>query len=169
MDGAHVTTSLQVLFNEQSSHVAEGLRERSEGPIFEGRVHHCILWRRETAQDVFDAAHADSEGVPLLLHDQMDENDRNQVLKTLREAGGTKQLTLLCTDLAARGLDVENVRHVILYDVPADLSAFVHQAGRTARRGTQGLLTCLVKTQSNEMGRYTKLHTLKDAQKLNFQ
>lgn len=123
----------------------------------------------EMAQEVFDAvALTIDTKTMLLLHDELDAVDRTQVLEQLRRLGGEATTTLVCTDLAARGLDIDNVRHVILYDVPADLSAFVHQAGRTARRGKQGLLTCLVKTQSSEMGRYTKLHTLKDATKLSF-
>lgn len=124
----------------------------------------------ETAHEIFDAARQqeDTQRTTLLLHDGMESMDRTKVLEHLRTAGSETLITLVCTDLAARGLDVEDVRHVILYDVPADLSAFVHQAGRTARRGKQGLLTCLVKTQSNEIGRYTKLHTLKDASKLAF-
>ena len=122
----------------------------------------------ETAQEVFDSIPESLHSTKLLLHDGMTVMDRRHVLGQLQNVAPQTTITLVCTDLAARGLDIENVRHVILYDVPADLSAFVHQAGRTARRGKQGLLTCLVKTQSSEMGRYTKLHTLKDATKLSF-
>ena len=51
---------------------------------------------------------------------------------------------LVCTDLAARGLDFPHVRHVVMYDMPKDVTAFIHRAGRTARRGEWGLLSCLV-------------------------
>ena len=54
----------------------------------------------------------------------------------------TTQL-LVCTDLAARGLDFPHVRHVVMYDMPKDMTSFIHRAGRTARRGEWGLLSCL--------------------------
>ena len=54
----------------------------------------------------------------------------------------TTQL-LVCTDLAARGLDFPHVRHVVMYDMPKDVTSFIHRAGRTARRGERGLLSCL--------------------------
>ena len=50
---------------------------------------------------------------------------------------------LVCTDLAARGLDFPHVRHVVMYDMPKDVTAFIHRAGRTARCGERGLLSCL--------------------------
>ena len=42
------------------------------------------------------------------------------------------------------GLDFPRLRHVVLFDPPQDATAFVHSAGRTARRGQEGLVTCLV-------------------------
>jgi superfamily II DNA/RNA helicase len=67
----------------------------------------------------------------------------------------------------ARGLDFPTLRHVILYDVPRDVASFVHCAGRTARRGQSGVVTCLVRN-ARDIGRYKNLHALQDAPKLRF-
>lgn len=45
---------------------------------------------------------------------------------------------LFCTDVAARGLDVADVSHVVQYDPPADVRDYIHRIGRTARLGKQG-------------------------------
>ncbi|KAG7388452.1 hypothetical protein PHYPSEUDO_012513 [Phytophthora pseudosyringae] len=51
---------------------------------------------------------------------------------------------LVCTDLAARGLDLESVKHVVMFDFPKYAVDYVHRAGRTGRAGEQGLVTSLV-------------------------
>ena len=68
--------------------------------------------------------------------------DAQRTYTLLTPAPRATQL-LVCTDLAARGLDFPHVRHVVMYDMPKDVTAFIHRAGRTARRGERGLLSCL--------------------------
>ncbi|KAJ8524672.1 hypothetical protein ON010_g16444 [Phytophthora cinnamomi] len=51
---------------------------------------------------------------------------------------------LVCTDLAARGLDFDTVKHVVMFDFPKSAVDYVHRAGRTGRAGEQGLVTSLV-------------------------
>jgi len=76
-----------------------------------------------------------------LLHGEVPPDARDDALRAFQEeAVGV----LLCTDVAARGLDFPRVRHVIMYDFPKDAPTFIHRAGRTARRGAGGLLTCFV-------------------------
>ena len=60
---------------------------------------------------------------------------------------------LVCTDLAARGLDFPHVRHVVMYDMPKDVTAFIHRAGRTARRGEWGRLSCLYTPHEGDLHR----------------
>lgn len=48
---------------------------------------------------------------------------------------------LIATDVAARGLDVKNVMHVVNYDLPDDIDEYVHRIGRTGRVGNRGLAT----------------------------
>ncbi|MAS93895.1 MAG: RNA helicase [Verrucomicrobiales bacterium] len=65
----------------------------------------------------------------------MDKKERRKNLKEFRE--GTTEI-LISTDLAARGLDVENVDRVINYHLPRELKNYLHRAGRTARAGREG-------------------------------
>ncbi len=61
------------------------------------------------------------------------------------EAFRTKKINILiCTDVAARGIDVDHVTHVIVYDHPEDHEVYVHRSGRTARAGKSGLAISLI-------------------------
>ena len=73
---------------------------------------------------------------------------------------------LICPAALARGLDLPRVRHVVMYDVCDDAATFVHCAGRTARRGRKGLVTCLIPSGG---GRFRELHSLQGAEPLEFQ
>jgi ATP-dependent RNA helicase DDX3X len=58
---------------------------------------------------------------------------------------------LVATDVAARGLDVDNVAHVVNYDFPNHIDNYVHRIGRTGRRGKTGLATAFVNQNSNKI------------------
>ena len=64
--------------------------------------------------------------------------------KTLNAFREKKLRILICTDVAARGIDVDHVTHVIVYDHPADHEVYVHRSGRTARAGRSGLCISLI-------------------------
>ena len=64
--------------------------------------------------------------------------------KTLNAFRDKKIKILICTDVAARGIDVDHVTHVIVYDHPADHEVYVHRSGRTARAGKSGLCISLI-------------------------
>ena len=57
---------------------------------------------------------------------------------------------LVCTNVVARGIDIENVAHVINYNTPANITEYIHRVGRTGRAGKAGLATTLVNMQSDE-------------------
>ncbi len=62
--------------------------------------------------------------------------------------------TLVATDVAARGIDVRDVTHVINYDIPEDRDGYVHRIGRTGRAGAAGIgVTFVLHDQAHEMGR----------------
>jgi len=71
-----------------------------------------------------------------------DKNDRNHVNKALRD--GTVGL-VVCTEMAARGLDAPYLTHVINYDLPTDASHYAHRAGRVGRNGKFGVVVNLTK------------------------
>src|SRR5688500_3846203 len=75
------------------------------------------------------------------IHGDIAQRDRERVMRGFRE-GQTE--VLVATDVAARGLDVESVTHVINYDVPWDPESYVHRIGRTARAGRAGDAITLV-------------------------
>lgn len=75
------------------------------------------------------------------LHGEIEQCDRERIMKRLR----TKQISILiATDVAARGLDISNLSHVINYDPPQDSDSYVHRIGRTGRAGKTGIAITLV-------------------------
>ncbi|MHC5004940.1 MAG: DEAD/DEAH box helicase [Planctomycetota bacterium] len=70
------------------------------------------------------------------IHGDMYQGKRNRVMAKLR--GGELSI-LVASDLAARGLDVDDITHVINYDLPEDPEIYVHRIGRTARAGRNGI------------------------------
>jgi ATP-dependent RNA helicase DeaD len=75
------------------------------------------------------------------LHGDLTQQQRDVVMKRYRE----KSLQLLvATDVAARGIDVSNVTHVINYSLPDDLESYTHRSGRTARAGKTGVAMNLI-------------------------
>lgn len=76
------------------------------------------------------------------LHGDLSQAQRDTVMKKFRY----KNLkTLVATDVAARGLDVNNLTHVIHFSLPDDPEVFVHRSGRTGRAGKFGQSVCLIK------------------------
>ncbi len=75
------------------------------------------------------------------LHGDKDQNARERTMKSFRDA---KIKILVCTDVASRGLDIQNVSHVINYSIPKELESYVHRIGRTARSGKTGFAMSLV-------------------------
>lgn len=78
---------------------------------------------------------------PLPLHANMHQKQR---LKNLERFAERESCVLLTTDVAARGLDIPNVQHVIHYQVPRTSETYVHRSGRTARATKQGLSLLLI-------------------------
>ncbi len=86
--------------------------------------------------------HLRHEGVRAeALHGDKAQSTRLRTLESFRN-GGVQ--TLVATDVAARGIDVEGIQLVVNYDVPNDPEIYVHRVGRTARAGAQGLALTLM-------------------------
>jgi ATP-dependent RNA helicase DeaD len=82
------------------------------------------------------------------LHGGMDQSQRDRVMGRLR--GGSLDL-LVATDVAARGLDIEQLTHVVNYDVPSAPEAYVHRVGRVGRAGREGTAITLVEPREHRM------------------
>jgi superfamily II DNA/RNA helicase len=80
-----------------------------------------------------------NEGYPAgSIHGDRSQREREEALKTFRSG---KTPILVATAVAARGLDISNVKHVINFDLPSDIEEYVHRIGRTGRVGNLGLAT----------------------------
>ncbi|BCJ75049.1 DEAD-box ATP-dependent RNA helicase CshA [Catellatospora sp. IY07-71] len=82
------------------------------------------------------------------LHGGMSQEQRDRVMGRLR--AGTADL-LVATDVAARGLDIEQLTHVINYDVPSAPEAYVHRIGRVGRAGREGVAVTLAEPREHRM------------------
>lgn len=90
------------------------------------------------------------------MHGDMSQPLRESVIRRLR-AGQVE--VVVATDVAARGLDVEQIEHVINYDVPYDVEAYVHRIGRTGRAGRSGVATMFITPRERRMMREIEKYT----------
>jgi superfamily II DNA/RNA helicase len=95
--------------------------------IFTSTKRHCDV----LAEDLYAAGHKTAA-----LHGDMTQGARNRTLTKLRQ-GDVK--VLVATDVAARGIDVQGISHVINYDLPKFAEDYVHRIGRTGRAGNSGI------------------------------
>ena len=95
---------------------------------------------RQETNDLAEALRLRGHGAEA-LHGDMNQAERERVLRRFRE--GVSDL-LVATDVAARGLDIEAVTHVINFDIPWDVEQYIHRIGRTGRAGRTGDAITLV-------------------------
>jgi superfamily II DNA/RNA helicase len=89
-----------------------------------------------------------------ILHSDMKKLERQAELKAFRDG---KLKMLIATDIAARGLDIQGVTHVVQIDLPRDIDQYVHRAGRTGRMGASGTVISLVtEREERELKRYSR-------------
>jgi ATP-dependent RNA helicase DeaD len=129
------------------------MRRRIKGLV------NVLLWERpkrslifcHTRMDVIEVSQKlQEEGFSAgALHGEMTQRERNSILSSFKS--GAVSL-LVATNVAARGLDVEGVSHVIQLGLPDDMDTFVHRSGRTGRAGNEG--TNLILLSPLEAGRF---------------
>jgi superfamily II DNA/RNA helicase len=84
------------------------------------------------------------------MHGNKSQSQREKALARFHSG---KVDTLVATDVAARGIDVDDITHVINYDAPEDRDAYVHRVGRTGRAGREGIgITFVLADQATEIG-----------------
>lgn len=82
------------------------------------------------------------------LHGGLTQEQRDRMMARFRDQ--TLDV-LVATDVAARGLDIDHVSHVVNYDVPSDPDAYVHRIGRTGRAGREGVAITLVEPREHRL------------------
>jgi ATP-dependent RNA helicase DeaD len=90
------------------------------------------------------------------LHGGMAQRQRDRVMKLFREG---KVELLVATDVAARGLDIEHLSHVVNYDVPSAPEAYVHRIGRTGRVGRTGVAITFAEPREHRLLRNIEAFT----------
>lgn len=89
------------------------------------------------------------------LHGDLSQQQRDKVMKRFREKN--MQL-LIATDVAARGIDVNDLTHVVNYSLPDDIESYTHRSGRTARAGKTGVSIAIV--NSKEIGKIRQIEKM---------
>ncbi len=84
------------------------------------------------------------------LHGDLRQSKRTQVMQNFRRKSFR---VLVATDIAARGLDVPHIEHVINYDLPQVAEDYIHRMGRTARAGAEGSAVCFISPQDGQKWR----------------
>jgi len=102
---------------------------------------------RETCDEVADAL-AKAGFAAVALHGGMEQQDRNTVLLLLRN--GSLRV-VVATDVAARGLDIDDLGAIVNFDLPREPDVFLHRIGRTARAGRSGLAISLVQPSDGRL------------------
>jgi ATP-dependent RNA helicase DDX27 len=145
-----IRVSTDPLFDVAQRLVQEFIRVRDETLRHALLVALCMNTVKERAIIFFESkrdAHRMSIAFGLLgfkaaeLHGNLTQMMR---LDALQQFSSGNVDYLLCTDLAARGLDIPGVRWVVNFDIPKDLTTYVHRVGRTARAGLTGRCVTLV-------------------------
>lgn len=100
------------------------------------------------------------------IHGDLSPRERTKMMKQIRNL---EFQYIVATDLAARGIDIEGVSHVINYELPQDLDFYIHRAGRTARAGYSGIATTIYQPSDedalNKLEKMGIVFSYKDLQK----
>jgi ATP-dependent RNA helicase DeaD len=102
----------------------------------------ALIFARTRAETATLANELVVRGIPAeAIHGDLDQNARERVLGRFR---ANQLKVLVATDVAARGLDIEDISHVFNYHLPDDAEVYVHRIGRTGRAGKTGVAITLV-------------------------
>lgn len=127
---------------------------------FEGLAN-VLIWEAPSRALLFCGTRAETQDIAeklcdigfraTAIHGDMSQRERNSALSALR---GGRVSILVATDVAARGLDIEAVSHVIQFGLPQNLEAFVHRSGRTGRAGHEGSNMVLLTAREAKQFKY---------------
>ncbi|WP_327401466.1 DEAD/DEAH box helicase [Streptomyces sp. NBC_01288] len=137
-EGATVANTKQFIYRahnmDKPELVARILQAEGRGPVM------VFCRTKRTAADLADQLQQRGFASGA-VHGDLGQGAREQALRAFRNG---KVDVLVCTDVAARGIDVEGVTHVINYQSPEDEKTYLHRIGRTGRAGAKGIAVTLV-------------------------
>ncbi len=90
------------------------------------------------------------------IHGDMPQSKRERVIKDFKN---DETDILIATDVAARGLDIDDISYVINYDMPEDVDTYIHRIGRTGRAGKEGIAVSFITTEEEYLIREFELRT----------
>jgi len=138
--------------------VSEGQKLEVLTQILELETHEAVLIFRRTKNGAAELAERlEGRGFAAeAMHGDMTQPLRESVIRRLRS--GQVEI-VVATDVAARGLDVDQISHVINYDMPHDVEVYVHRIGRTGRAGRSGIATLFMTPRERRMMREIERYT----------
>ncbi|ORM41267.1 ATP-dependent RNA helicase DDX3Y [Babesia sp. Xinjiang] len=132
----------------------EFIRQRLLYSDHEQKLHYLVKLLKENANglvlvfvetkrraDMIEAYLLKENFMAVNIHGDRSQQDREEALRLFKTG---ERPILVATDVAARGLDINNITHVINCDLPANIDDYVHRIGRTGRAGNVGIATSLV-------------------------
>jgi len=118
---------------EGKPHALRRLLQSETGP--------CLVFARTKRGSEKVAGQLNRDGIPAtVIHGDRSQSQRTAALRAFQQG---RYRVLVATDLASRGIHVENIAHVINYDLPAVAENFIHRVGRTGRAGNRGIASTL--------------------------
>jgi superfamily II DNA/RNA helicase len=155
---AHVPSTEQHVFRAHQMDKIEVLARILQA---EGRGLTIVFCRTKRSADQVSTTLAAKGFAAAAIHGDLGQSQRERAMRAFRSG---KVDVLVATEVAARGLDVEDVTHVINYECPEDEKAYLHRIGRTGRAGREGVAVTFV--DWNDLHRWK---TINDTLHLNFE
>ncbi|MBV6397612.1 MAG: ATP-dependent RNA helicase DeaD [Anaerolineales bacterium] len=127
-------------------------------------IHSALIFARTRAETAALANELVVRGIPAeAIHGDLDQHARERVLGRFRN---NQLKVLVATDVAARGLDIEDISHVFNYHLPDDAEVYVHRIGRTGRAGKSGVAITLLSPREKRRLREVEALTKQPVTKL---
>ncbi|MGZ8833725.1 MAG: DEAD/DEAH box helicase, partial [Thermoanaerobaculia bacterium] len=149
----------QPLIEQRFLNVSEGQKLEVLIKLLELEEHEATLIFRRTKTGAAETAErlVGRGFAAEAMHGDMNQRERESVIRRMK-AGQIE--IVVATDVAARGLDIEQIEHVVNYDIPYDVEAYVNRIGRTGRAGRSGVATLFItpreRRMMKEIERFTK-------------
>lgn len=127
----------QEKYSKLLKYLKENLSPKDRVLVFVETKKGCDMLTRSLRMDGFQAR---------AMHGDKSQEERDWVLQQFKNCTST---LLVATDVAARGLDVDDIRMVVNFDFPNDMESYIHRIGRTGRAGKKGIAVSFFVSQKN--------------------